>query len=149
VRLQVICGSSCLFWVVGHFITHCVSLLSHATAPAPADELWRHLSKLCKCTTQLLFMLLLHAIEPAPAEDLWRQLSQLGVEKEPEAGYDRDDQASTFSNKDGAAGVLAHMERCRCAPGLTAYTLRDWQPAAGLCAILHADCTFACHNRCA
>jgi hypothetical protein len=49
----------------------------------------------------------------SPAEDLWRQLSQLGVEKEPEPGYDRDDQASTFSNKEGAAGVLAHMERCR------------------------------------
>ncbi|KAF6265347.1 hypothetical protein COO60DRAFT_1040845 [Scenedesmus sp. NREL 46B-D3] len=47
------------------------------------------------------------------ADDLWRQLAQLGVEKEPEPGYDKDDQASTFSNKDGAVGVLAHMERCR------------------------------------
>ncbi|WIA30230.1 hypothetical protein OEZ86_000321 [Tetradesmus obliquus] len=47
------------------------------------------------------------------AEDLWRQLSQLGVEKDPQPGYDRDDAATVFSNKEGAAGVLAHMERCR------------------------------------
>jgi hypothetical protein len=73
-------------------------------------------------------------VSHAFADELWQHLSQVGVEKEPQPGYDRDDQASTFSNKDGAAGVLAHMERCRCGCSITLFisALADQGGKAGV-----------------